>query len=190
MTTELIASITERYAEGGASVMHEMGLTITEADPGLVRFTLPVAPRLTHAGGVLCGQAIMASMDTVPCPRNDARSRETMRLSMDHTSSWNDSSMRPVLNGMAAASAAVFGIPGFFAPRLPVTALTALSVYDTAPLRDTLLELVDFDLLNHGPVRLSVGAVQVAVEEVHGQILHLVLVVLVVVVMVVLVFHL
>ena len=37
----------------------------------------------------------------------------------------------------------------------------AISVYDTAPLRATLLELVDFDLLNSGPVRVSLGAVQV-----------------------------
>ena len=64
MSAELAASITQRYAEGGAPLMHEMGLMITEAQPGLVRFTLPVAPRLTHAGGVLCGQAIMACMDT------------------------------------------------------------------------------------------------------------------------------
>jgi len=64
MSPELVESITQRYAEGGAPLIHDMGLTITEAQPGLVRFTLPVAPRLTHAGGVLCGQAIMACMDT------------------------------------------------------------------------------------------------------------------------------
>jgi len=29
-----------------------------------VRFTLPVTDQVTHAGGVLCGQAIMACMDT------------------------------------------------------------------------------------------------------------------------------
>jgi NTE family protein len=37
----------------------------------------------------------------------------------------------------------------------------AISVYDTSPLHTTLLELVDFDLLNSGPVRVSLGAVQV-----------------------------
>jgi NTE family protein len=37
----------------------------------------------------------------------------------------------------------------------------AISVYDTAPLNATLNELVDFDLLNSGVVRLSVGAVEV-----------------------------
>ena len=64
MSTELIESVAQRYAEGGAGLMHEMGITITDAQPGRVRFTLPVAPRLIHAGGVLCGQAIMACMDT------------------------------------------------------------------------------------------------------------------------------
>ncbi len=64
MSAELAGSITARYAEGGAPMMHEMGLTITEAEPGRVRFTLPVAERLTHGGGVLCGQAILGCMDT------------------------------------------------------------------------------------------------------------------------------
>ncbi len=55
--------ITARYDDGGAGLMHEMGLRITDAEPGRVRFTLPVVPRLTHSGGVLCGQAILACMD-------------------------------------------------------------------------------------------------------------------------------
>jgi NTE family protein len=67
--------------------------------------------------------------------------------------------LRPLMNRMAASSATVFGIPGFFTPRPP--ALNALSVYDTAPLKATLLELCDFDLINHKSVRLSVGAVNV-----------------------------
>ena len=57
--TDLAETIAARYAEGGAPMMHEMGLTITDAEPGRVRFTLPVVERVTHAGGVLCGQAIM-----------------------------------------------------------------------------------------------------------------------------------
>ena len=34
-------------------------------------------------------------------------------------------------------------------------------MYDTAPLKDTLQELADFDRINRGDVRLSVGAVDV-----------------------------
>jgi uncharacterized protein (TIGR00369 family) len=60
----LAERITARFAEGGSGLMHDFGLTITHAEPGTVRFTLPVVDRLTHAGGVLCGQAILACMDT------------------------------------------------------------------------------------------------------------------------------
>ncbi len=64
------------------------------------------------------------------------------------------------------------GVPGFFKPRFPplpfqpADDLTSLSFYDTSPLRETLTELVDFDLINsrHG-VRISVGAVNVATGE-------------------------
>src|SRR6201999_3615734 len=37
----------------------------------------------------------------------------------------------------------------------------AISYYDTSPLRQTLLELVDFDRINNGALRFSVGAVNV-----------------------------
>jgi len=67
----------------------------------------------------------------------------------------------------SAAITATFGAPGFFRPRMP-PALPGLShpperlsVYDTAPLRETLLSLVDFDLLNSGAVRYGIGAVDV-----------------------------
>lgn len=75
--------------------------------------------------------------------------------------------MRQYMTDMAAASVMAFGVPGFFQPRLPWGAKggfggqSGVSFYDTAPLRETLLTLVDFDYLNdHGP-RLSVGAVDV-----------------------------
>lgn len=75
--------------------------------------------------------------------------------------------LRSVLNETNATIGALFGLPGFFAPRIPAAPFHwpgtrgALSFYDTAPLRATLEQLVDFDLLNSGPVRLSVGAVNV-----------------------------
>jgi NTE family protein len=74
---------------------------------------------------------------------------------------------RRAFNEVAALYAATAGIPGFFTPRFPPlpvewpAELGQLGFYDTAPLRTTLLELVDFDLLNHGPIRFSVGAVNV-----------------------------
>ena len=59
------------------------------------------------------------------------------------------------------------GQPGFFVPNQTnpwlsaAGAKTATSYYDTSPLRETLLELVDFKLLNSGACRFSVGAVNV-----------------------------
>jgi NTE family protein len=60
------------------------------------------------------------------------------------------------------------GIPGFFAPNpaawqgaQAVVGMDAASYYRTAPLRETLSSLVDFDYLNACPTRLTVGAVNV-----------------------------
>ncbi len=54
------------------------------------------------------------------------------------------------------------GQKGFFVPRaLPGIGPDQASVYDTTPLRATLEELVDFDRLNNGEMRVSVGAVNV-----------------------------
>ena len=74
---------------------------------------------------------------------------------------------REALNEASATQVALFGVPGFFTPRVPPApfqpqgTLQAISYYDTTPLLKTLERLVDFNLLNTGPVRLSVGAVNV-----------------------------
>ncbi|WP_199556463.1 patatin-like phospholipase family protein [Sandaracinobacteroides hominis] len=73
----------------------------------------------------------------------------------------------------AAMWIAATGVPGFFRPRFPPAKLQpkgsvgALSFYDTEPLRQTLDELVDWDWLNDGPMRLSVGAVSVTTGRMH-----------------------
>lgn len=54
------------------------------------------------------------------------------------------------------------GQKGFFVPRaIPGIGPDQASIYDTTPLRATLEELVDFDLLNSGQMRVSVAAVNV-----------------------------
>jgi NTE family protein len=74
---------------------------------------------------------------------------------------------REGLNEASASQVMLFGVPGFFKPRFPPApfqprgSLEAISYYDTTPLRETLERLVDFDRLNSGTVRLSVGAVNV-----------------------------
>ena len=75
--------------------------------------------------------------------------------------------LRAMQNQMSGLAAMAFGQPGFFAPRLPNPwllpkgAAGATSFYDTGMLKSTLEELVDFDRLNDGPMRVSVGAVEV-----------------------------
>ncbi|WP_121119653.1 patatin-like phospholipase family protein [Croceibacterium ferulae] len=77
-----------------------------------------------------------------------------------------DGPMRQWFNEWAAAGIMTGGVPGFFRPRLPgewllPEGMQPLGVYDTSPLRDTLLQLIDFDRLNDGAMRFSVGAVNV-----------------------------
>jgi NTE family protein len=79
-------------------------------------------------------------------------------------------SVRPTLNQLSSTAAALYGVPGFFSPRLPPPPIynpdgnppEAMSFYDTEPLRSTLEELVDFDLINREKVRLSLGVVNVS----------------------------
>jgi NTE family protein len=75
--------------------------------------------------------------------------------------------MRRMFNAMHAAQALLAGAPGFFDPRLPPPYLhppgspAATSYYDTAKLRATLLDHADFNRINRGDIRLSLGAVNV-----------------------------
>ena len=85
--------------------------------------------------------------------------------------SWNPITSgeraRSLFNETSAALIATFGVPGFFTPRIPPAPLwpqgspQSLSYYDTAPLKKTLENLVDFDRINDLKTRLSVGAVGV-----------------------------
>jgi NTE family protein len=76
----------------------------------------------------------------------------------------NEQSLR-LFNEASAAMTAACGVPGFFSPRAPPLLPgwpyppAQVSLYDTRPLRDTLLALVDFELLNAGPLRYSIGVV-------------------------------
>lgn len=82
----------------------------------------------------------------------------------DFSLPMNDT-LREISHEWAAGMVLMGGVPGFFRPRPlpPMFAApgtpAALSFYDTSPLRETLDRLIDWDLLNNGPVRLAVGAV-------------------------------
>jgi NTE family protein len=74
---------------------------------------------------------------------------------------------RKARNAWSSHLTMMLGQPGFFKPNSPGPWLSfrgskaATSYYDTSPLRDTLVRLVDFDLLNRGGVRYAAGAVNV-----------------------------
>jgi NTE family protein len=80
---------------------------------------------------------------------------------------------RKARNATSSAVTSALGQPGFFKPRIPGPwmslpgAANATSHYDTSPLRDTLLEFVDFDLLNSEAIQFSVGAVNVRSGNFH-----------------------
>ncbi|MEW5423523.1 DUF3734 domain-containing protein [Amorphus sp. 3PC139-8] len=91
--------------------------------------------------------------------------RVTSGINWPHIPDGDD--IRAAYNQVASMAVMAFGVPGFFQPRLPTPhfhpagSTAALSYYDTTALKHTLEDLVDFDYLNNGPVRLSVGAVNV-----------------------------
>lgn len=72
-----------------------------------------------------------------------------------------------MLSRMSALVSLAAGQPGFYAPVMPPAIMRpqgapgAVSVYDTNALRKTLEELVDFDRINSGRTRLSLGAVNI-----------------------------
>ncbi len=72
-----------------------------------------------------------------------------------------------LVNQFRALNILMFGAPNFFFPRVPPAALwpagnaVKASYYDNSPLRATLERLVDFDRINRGDIRFSVGAVDI-----------------------------
>jgi NTE family protein len=88
---------------------------------------------------------------------------------MAHKQPWT---LAPAWAGMSETlcywSTLLLGIPGFFranpaaffGPHVPLGVESA-GYYSTAPLRETLSELVDFSRINAGETRLTVGAAQV-----------------------------
>jgi NTE family protein len=89
------------------------------------------------------------------------------RGSFEWTNGPTGDAARTWQNQLHAGLAVIAGTAGFFAPRYPPSWLypsgtaNATSFYDTRQLKDTLERFVDFNRLNAGPIRLSIGAVNV-----------------------------
>ncbi len=75
--------------------------------------------------------------------------------------------MRRVYNGVSSMMTTLLGQPSFFSPLFPGPwfaprgSRQATSLYDNAPLRQTLNRLIDFDLINAGQIRVAVGATNI-----------------------------
>lgn len=128
----------------------------------------------TLSPGWVAGISIGAINAAIIAGNPPERRLERLKAFWDRTSSaatalplTADGRSRSLFNEMSAAWIAATGVPGFFRPRFgapisyPDGTPEALSVYDTSPLRQTLEELVDFDLIKSRKVRLSVGAVNI-----------------------------
>ena len=80
-----------------------------------------------------------------------------------------DGPWRDACNQLAALQTLVFGRPGLFRPRMQpgprAGADDVPALHDLAPLSRQLAELVDFDRLNNGTVRVSIAATDVVSGE-------------------------
>jgi len=47
-----------------AECVKRLGMRVERVEPGQVTLSLPVSTEIVHAGGVVCGQAILAAADT------------------------------------------------------------------------------------------------------------------------------
>ncbi|CPQ92602.1 patatin-like phospholipase [Burkholderia pseudomallei] len=80
--------------------------------------------------------------------------------------------VRTFFTASQAASAVMQGQRGFFVPRFPPPLPGSthppekVSYYDTSALRATLVKLCDFDRINSGETRVSVGAVNAGIDKV------------------------
>ena len=122
----------------------------------------------------VCGVSIGAINSAIIAGNPPGRRLERLHTFWDRITSrkiWHYTPdgdiFRKARNLASSFMTTTLGQPGFFVPHqtnpwLSLTgARTATSYYDTQPLRETLLELVDFELINAKKIRFAVGAVNV-----------------------------
>jgi NTE family protein len=85
--------------------------------------------------------------------------------------SWLPTPVLQAFNTVSALEALTIGQPNFFSPNFPNPyfslpgSASATAFYDTSPMRATLRRLCDFDLINKGPTRISLGATNVTTGD-------------------------
>ena len=150
---------------GGALGAYQAGAYLTLAEAGM---------GVDWIAGISIGAIHAAILAGNPPEDHERKLRAFWELVTDDVVTFPGSDgpmFRALTNEISAAKAATLGIEGFFRPRGPFELLNELfsadfwkgptSFYDTSPLRQTLLDLADFDYLNEKGPRVSVGAVEV-----------------------------
>jgi NTE family protein len=125
--------------------------------------------KLNWIAGISIGAINGALIAGNPPETAVARLREFWELVSSRNAAypWFEDMARTIWEPLSGSGTVSFGAPGFFSPRSlpPFTqqagTAAALSYYDTSELERTLVRLVDFDRINDGPIRLSVGAVNI-----------------------------
>jgi NTE family protein len=146
--------------------------TTSRVLPGAYCALLEAGIRPNWLAGISIGAINSAIIAGNPVGQQVARLREFWEtITTDIWSPWPSaydvpsSAIRASVNALSSLHALLLGQPGFFEPRLPppwlLFQLGLNSYYDPGPLRTTLERLADFDRINAGAVRLSVGAVNV-----------------------------
>ncbi len=171
------ASHPPRRAAGAGLPLPDTVALVLQGGGALGSYQAGVIEALGEAGieiDWVAGISIGAVNAAILAGNPPARRIERLHAFWDRTASalpdfamplWDQA--REWLHEWSAGMVALGGVPGFFTPRPVSPAFAApgtpgaLSFYDSAPLRETLDALIDWDLLNSGPVRLSVGAVDV-----------------------------
>jgi NTE family protein len=164
-------------AKGFAVPKHEQSVLVLQGGGALGSYQAGVYEGMAERGFTpnwVTGVSIGAINGALIAGNAPERRLERLRVFWDRVSSAMPlllpaylDPLRLAFNRVSTLATTAFGVPGFFVPRLPPPYLApdgtpgALSIYDTSPLRDTLEELVDFELLNRKAVRLSVGSVDV-----------------------------
>ena len=131
--------------------------------------------RPRRLSGSSIGSVTAALIAGNPPERRVARLREFWEATdpFPLASSWSEQfvtgAVRQAQNNLSVVQTLLFGRPGLFRPRLAyglqLGAQDVPALFDVGPLAKRLSELVDFDLLNDGPVRLAISCTDVISGE-------------------------
>ena len=148
------AGVYQALAEAGLHPNWIAGISIGALNAAIIAGNAPEhrVERLTEFWETICKSALWPGRPPLPWPESVAMP-QIFRDGMNTLSAWR---------------ALTEGQQGFFQPRVPPPILqwhgtpATTSWYDTAPLRETLERLADFDRINDArTLRVSVGAVNV-----------------------------